>query len=74
MLDHLGIQCSDVQVSAVFYDRVLAPHRKPARTADGYMTVLPYNDKHWRSFFAAIGEPGRMTQDARFASHTARAA
>ena len=25
MLDHLGIQCSDVDVSAAFYDSVLAP-------------------------------------------------
>lgn len=25
MLDHLGIQCSDVEASAAFYDAVLAP-------------------------------------------------
>jgi catechol 2,3-dioxygenase-like lactoylglutathione lyase family enzyme len=25
MLDHLGIQCSDLQASAAFYDAVLAP-------------------------------------------------
>ncbi len=25
MIDHLGIQCSDVQASAAFYDRVLEP-------------------------------------------------
>jgi catechol 2,3-dioxygenase-like lactoylglutathione lyase family enzyme len=25
MLDHLGIQCADVAVSAAFYDKVLAP-------------------------------------------------
>ena len=25
MLDHLGIQCADLQTSAAFYDAVLAP-------------------------------------------------
>ena len=53
------------------YDRVLAPHRKPSKTADGYMTVLPYTDRHWVSFFAAAGRP-ELAADERFASVVAR--
>ena len=53
------------------YDRVLALHRKPSRTADGFMTVLPYTDRHWVSFFAAAGRP-ELAQDARFSSVAAR--
>jgi crotonobetainyl-CoA:carnitine CoA-transferase CaiB-like acyl-CoA transferase len=53
------------------YARVLAPHRKPYRTADGYMTVLPYTDRHWRSFFAAVGRPD-LAADERFSSVSGR--
>jgi crotonobetainyl-CoA:carnitine CoA-transferase CaiB-like acyl-CoA transferase len=53
------------------YDRVLAAHRKPSKTADGYMTVLPYTDRHWVSFFAAAGRP-ELAKDERFASVVAR--
>ena len=26
------------------YSRVLSPHRKPYRAADGYVAIVPYND------------------------------
>jgi crotonobetainyl-CoA:carnitine CoA-transferase CaiB-like acyl-CoA transferase len=55
------------------YARLLTPHRKPYRTSDGWLCVLIYNDKQWRSFFAASGEPDRLERDARFATHGARA-
>ncbi|GKT25668.1 CoA transferase [Acidovorax sp. SUPP3334] len=56
------------------YARLLTAHRKPYATADGMLCVLIYNDKHWRSFFAAIGESQGLAQDPRFATHSARAA
>ena len=33
------------------------PTRKPFRTLDGWMAILPYNDKHWRNFFEIVGRP-----------------
>lgn len=48
-------------------------HRRPYRTRDGHLCVLVYNDKQWRTFLDAIGQPERM-QDPRFATHGARAA
>ena len=56
------------------YARLLTAHRKPYATADGMLCVLIYNDKHWRSFFAAIGETEGLARDPRFATHGARAA
>lgn len=56
------------------YARLLTAHRKPYATADGMLCVLIYNDKHWRSFFAAIGEAEGLARDPRFATHGARAA
>lgn len=56
------------------YSRLLTPHRRPYRTSDGTLCVLIYNDRHWRSFFAAIGETEGLARDPRFATHGARAA
>ena len=36
------------------YTRILARERKPMKTLDGYISLMPYNDKHWQSFFAAF--------------------
>jgi len=55
------------------YARLLTPNRAPYRTKDGYLCVLIYNDKHWRNFFDAIGEPERFERDERFCNHTNRA-
>ena len=71
--DHLGGATFEPPIGPTGYARLLAPHRKPYATADGYLCVLIYNDKHWRSFFAAIGRP-ELLSDPRFATHSARAA
>jgi len=53
------------------YQRVLTPHRRPYPTADGYICVLPYNDKHWRKFFELAGRP-ELKEDTRFVDQPAR--
>jgi crotonobetainyl-CoA:carnitine CoA-transferase CaiB-like acyl-CoA transferase len=53
------------------YQRMLTPHRRPYPTADGYICVLPYNDKHWRAFFDVAGRP-ELVADARFADQPSR--
>jgi crotonobetainyl-CoA:carnitine CoA-transferase CaiB-like acyl-CoA transferase len=72
--DHLAGLAFEPPQGDAGYARLLTAHRRPYRTRDGHLCVLIYNDKHWRSFFAAIGEPERLAQDARFATHGARAA
>lgn len=52
------------------YARLLA--RKPYRTKDGYLCILVYNDKQWKSFTEAIGQP-QVMQDPRFATQANRA-
>jgi crotonobetainyl-CoA:carnitine CoA-transferase CaiB-like acyl-CoA transferase len=32
-------------------------HRKPAKTKDGWMTMLPYSAANWDAFFQAVGRP-----------------
>ena len=55
------------------YARLLTPHRRPYPTADSHVCVMPYNDRHWRRFFALIGEP-EMAADERFSTQAQRSA
>ncbi|APR54369.1 CoA transferase [Sphingomonas koreensis] len=48
---------------AVGYPRLLSPDRRPFRTADGWIAVLPYTDRQWRAFLAEIGREDVITQD-----------
>lgn len=72
--DHMAGLTFEPPRGAPGYARLLTPHRKPYATRDGMLCVLIYNDKHWRSFFAAIGEADGLGRDPRFATHGARAA
>ncbi|MBY0411354.1 MAG: CoA transferase [Burkholderiaceae bacterium] len=71
--DHMAGLSFDPPLGEAGYARLLTAHRKPYATADGMLCVLIYNDKHWRSFFAAIGESEGLAHDPRFATHGARA-
>ena len=39
------------------YDRLMTANRKPHRTKDGYVVILPYSTKHWIRFFEVCGLP-----------------
>lgn len=54
------------------YGRVTNPDRRPYRTKDGYIGLLPYSDKQWDQFFELAGRPGVFRDDPRFATYKAR--
>lgn len=70
MGDHLAGMGYQPAIGGTGYLRLR--HRKPYATADGWLCVLVYNNKHWKSFLDAIGQP-EVLKDPRFATHTARA-
>jgi crotonobetainyl-CoA:carnitine CoA-transferase CaiB-like acyl-CoA transferase len=72
--DHLSGLTFDPPEGEAGYARLLTSHRRPYKTKDGYLCVLIYNDKHWKNFFAAIGDAERFTRDHRFSTHGNRAA
>jgi len=55
------------------YARVLSKHRRPHRTRDGYLCMLPYTDTQWRRFWDLAGLP-KLCDDPRFKSMGARIA
>ena len=72
--DHMAGLTFEPPIGKPGYARLLTPHRKPYFTSDGMLCVLIYNDKHWKSFFNAIGEAEGLARDPRFSTHRARAA
>ena len=54
------------------YTRVANPQRKPYRTRDGYIGLLPYTDAQWDQFFDAAGMGETFGKDPRFADYRAR--
>ncbi len=69
--DHMGGHTFDPPAGPPGYPRMLAPHRAPYKTSDGYICVLVYNDKQWRAFFRVIGCDA-MFDDPRFRTQEAR--
>ena len=41
------------------YTRLMSYHRKPYKTQDGYIAILPYLNDHWKAFCEAAGRLGR---------------
>jgi crotonobetainyl-CoA:carnitine CoA-transferase CaiB-like acyl-CoA transferase len=70
--DHSGGLTFVPPIGEAGYARLVSRDRRPYRTQDGWLCVLIYNDKHWKNFFAAIGDPDRYTRDERFSTHAAR--
>ncbi len=70
--DHMGGRAFDPAIGPPGYNRLLAPDRRPYRTMDGFICTLVYTDKHWSSFFSAIGRADEFKSDPRFVSQEAR--
>lgn len=71
MVEHLNGGAYDPPIGNIGYQRVLTSARRPFPTKDGYVCILPYNDKQWLNFFTAVGRP-EMMEDPRFATYGAR--
>jgi crotonobetainyl-CoA:carnitine CoA-transferase CaiB-like acyl-CoA transferase len=71
MNEHLQARTFEPPQGKAGYQRLLTPHRRPYATADGYLCVIPYNNRHWQRFFALIGRP-ELATDERFAQQAAR--
>jgi crotonobetainyl-CoA:carnitine CoA-transferase CaiB-like acyl-CoA transferase len=57
MIEHLAGESFTPALGPVGYDRVLSSYRKPYRTLDGHLSVLPYTTQQWRRFFEVADRP-----------------
>ncbi|HSQ02785.1 MAG TPA: CoA transferase, partial [Burkholderiales bacterium] len=70
--DHMAGYTFDPPVMPAEYGRMVAPHRAPYATSDGYICLLIYNDKQWRAFFRLIGREEMFEGDPRFSNQEMR--
>lgn len=70
MIEHLGDRTFG-ENEPIGYARALSQLRRPHRTTDGFICVLPYHDKNWRDFFMIVGRPD-LAVDPRFTSQAQR--
>jgi crotonobetainyl-CoA:carnitine CoA-transferase CaiB-like acyl-CoA transferase len=71
MAEHMGGLTFDPPIGPPGYARMLAPDRRPHRTADGHICILPYSDRHWRDFFRIAGR-SEFADDPRLADAQTR--
>ena len=65
MVEHLYGETFVPPIESVGYKRVLNRYRRPFKTKDGYLAILPYTDQNWRDFFTIAGRPD-LLEDPRF--------
>lgn len=73
LVEHLYDQAYQPPSGQWGYQRVINPNRKPFRTKDGWIGLLPYTDKQWDQFFDAAGFGEQVKSDPRFADYSNRA-
>ena len=69
--EHLSGMTFEPPLGEAGYSRLLNKFRKPFRTSDGHIAVVPYNDPQWARFFEIAGKP-EMIRDPRYATVLAR--
>ena len=55
MAEHLWGMTFEPPIGTAGYTRLMSHHRKPYKTRDGYIAILPYLDSHWEIFCKLTG-------------------
>ncbi|HWL28817.1 MAG TPA: CoA transferase [Burkholderiaceae bacterium] len=72
LVEHLSGHTFVPPLGPMGYSRVLSPQRRPYRTRDGYVALLPYTDAQWQRFFALAGRQ-ELAEDVRYVDAPSRA-
>lgn len=70
--DHLSGYTFEPPIGQAGYPRMLVPDRRPFRTHDGYVCVMIYSDRQWRSFYKALGKEHAFDSDVRLKDMASR--
>ena len=71
MMEHQWGHAFEPPLAGMGYAPVATASRRPYKTRDGYLALLPYSDQNWRRFFELAGEP-QIMDDPRFSTFAAR--
>lgn len=67
LIEHLGGETFDPPRGGMGYERVLSPYRRPYRTSDGYLSLMPYTTAQWQRFFE-LADRKDLVHDPRVTS------
>ena len=73
MAEHLWGETFEPPLDKAGYTRLMSYHRKPYKTKDGYIAVLPYMNNHWKTFCEKAGRED-LIEDKRFKDLASRVA
>jgi crotonobetainyl-CoA:carnitine CoA-transferase CaiB-like acyl-CoA transferase len=65
MAEHLWGLTFEPPLGTAGYKRLMSYHRKPYKTKDGFIAILPYMDNHWKLFCELSGRDD-LLEDERF--------
>lgn len=69
LVEHLA--AATVEGGTAGYPRILTANRRAQRTSDGWIVILPYSNKHWRTICMSVGRID-LDADDRFSSPAKR--
>ncbi len=71
MAEHIWGEVFEPKLGDAGYTRLMSHHRKPYKTKDGYIAVLPYMNNHWKTF-CEKAERDDLIEDERFKDLSSR--
>lgn len=71
LVEHLSGHTLEPKEEPFSYQRLRSKQRRPRKSADGWICLMPYSDQNWVDFFEIVGRPD-LGQDPRFASINSR--
>ena len=71
MAEHIWGEVFEPKMGEAGYTRLMSHHRKPYKTKDGYIAVLPYMNNHWQTF-CEKAEREDLIEDERFKDLSSR--
>ena len=71
MVEHVSGHTFEPHEGSFSYNRIRTPNRKPRRTTDGWLVILPYSEDNWERFWTFGGHPEYL-DDERFATRSSR--
>ena len=63
LVEHLAGQSFVPPSGPAGYERMLAKNRRPYKTADGYIAIMPYTTQQWTRFLECIGRTELLASD-----------
>lgn len=71
LVEHMIGGAFDPPLDRIGYSRLLSKERKPFKSRDGYICILPYSDRNWIDFFDFVGRAD-LAADPRYQEFSVR--